>query len=467
VVLRRGLEVLFARDAPLLNAAGPSTPLNLPVGVPVPSEVPSSLNFFDDRGYSLVARKIALVPAGDDPGGRARAAARAGARGVLLYGARLPAGGLGLADDLGVPVLSIPTTPALALLAAQRAGASVGVSIGRATGMANPDRGAVVAFSSRGLAFDGRVKPELAAPGVELATSEPEEGYGTVNGTSAAAAVVAGAAALLAEARPGVDAAGLKGLLVGSGRRIPGQSRLAQGGGAVDVGAAAAGELAAEPTSLGFGVWTGKRWKAKQTISVRNISSRRLRVRVTPAPAGGESELLGITVAPASLVLRQGERRGVTVTLKAAAPLASGLGTGTLLIAPEGGRALHVPWAVSFQRLAASLISNARLARRSFSPSDTSPTLLSFRAGRVRSADGRTSIQPVTRLDLRLIRSDGHWLGVIARLHDVLPGRYAFGLTGRDPQGTRLPAGQYRIQLVAWPALGGKPSIVTLPFAIE
>ena len=42
-----------------------------------------------------------------------------------------------------------------------------------------------------------------------------------------------------------------------------------------------------------------------------------------------------------------------------------------------------------------------------------------------------------------------------------------FGLTGRDPQGSRLLPGTYRLQLVAWPVLPGKPTTVTLRFAIR
>ena len=83
--------------------------------------------------------------------------------------------------------------------------------------------GVIAPFSSRGLAFDGRWKPELAAAGDRaVATAEPgrnEDGtarYGTVNGSSAAAAVAAGAAALLAQARPGARRTALKGALVGT-----------------------------------------------------------------------------------------------------------------------------------------------------------------------------------------------------------------------------------------------------------
>src|SRR5207302_9422490 len=107
------------------------------------------------------------------------------------------------------------------ILSALGRGLEVGVSIGRASATPNPALGHVAPFSSSGLAFDGRVKPNVVAPGIALATAEPGADasgaprVGTVNGTSAAAAVVAGAAALLAQARPALDAGGLGGLLVG------------------------------------------------------------------------------------------------------------------------------------------------------------------------------------------------------------------------------------------------------------
>src|SRR5207247_8906129 len=119
----------------------------------------------DANGASLVAGRAALVAAGRDPLDRARAAASAGAAAVLLYGDGLPPGGLGLDDGLRVPVVSIPAPAALALLSAWRAGARVGVSLGHEGDGANPLRGELASFSSRGLAFDGRPKPELIAPG--------------------------------------------------------------------------------------------------------------------------------------------------------------------------------------------------------------------------------------------------------------------------------------------------------------
>ena len=114
-------------------------------------------------------------------------------------------------------------------------------------------------FSSTGLAFDGRVKPEVVAPGVALETAEPGANtdgsarYGTVNGTSGAAALVAGAAALLAQARPYLDADALKSLIVGAARPLPDDPVTAQGVGLIDLGGATATEVGASPASLALG----------------------------------------------------------------------------------------------------------------------------------------------------------------------------------------------------------------------
>ena len=76
-------------------------------------------------------------------------------------------------------------------------------------------------------------------------------------------------------------------------------------------------------------------------------------------------------------------------------------------------------------------------------------------------------LPPVARLDVQLFDGDGQALGLLARVRDLLPGRYTFGLTGRDPDGSELEPGPYRVRLVAWPATGGKPSIRSVRFTVE
>src|SRR5215208_4467396 len=171
LVLRRGLQVILDETEPLLGSVAPTHALNLGVGAPRGPRTPGAagsgagagakgVSFFDRNGASLVAGRAAFVPAGDDPVAAATAAVRAGAAAVVLYGEELPPGALGLADEIGVPVVTVDSGSAVALLAARDLGTSVGVSIAPHSDVANSDRGRIAAFSSRGLASAGRTKPD-------------------------------------------------------------------------------------------------------------------------------------------------------------------------------------------------------------------------------------------------------------------------------------------------------------------
>ena len=62
--------------------------------------------------------------------------------------------------------------------------------------------GAIASFSSRGPTADGRIKPDFAAMGVGVRSVSGPAGYGSYNGTSYAAPIVAGVCALLLELHP-------------------------------------------------------------------------------------------------------------------------------------------------------------------------------------------------------------------------------------------------------------------------
>ena len=142
--------------------------------------------------------------------------------------------------------------------------------------------------------------------------------------------------------------------------------------------------------------------------------------------------------------------------------------TGSIRVAPAGSQALHVPWALQFKRYAANLITRASLDESEFAPSDTSPALLSVQAG-VLIRDHGLQIEPVSRLDILLYTSSGKFVGVLARLRNLLPGAYSFGITGRGPSTVRLPAGGYELRLAAWPTLPKvvQPSRAQVRFTIK
>jgi subtilisin family serine protease len=482
VVLRSGLTIELDSTRPLVSALAPSAEVDAGVAVPrrtstAPQRRSAAvplLDFFDRNGFSLVAGKAALVRTGSDPAATVTNAARAGAVAVLFYGANLPAASVGLDEAAPIPVVSIPTAAAETLLARLDRHAPATASIGPARRVANSSADRVARFSSTGLAFDGRVKPELVAPGVSLGTADPGANadgsarFGTVSGTSAAAAVVAGAAALLAQSRPELDAEALKSLLVASARPLLDDDALAQGAGLVDLGGAAASELELTPSSLAFGRATAPGWVGRQSVVVRNLSVRRVRLELKMRVAREGAAALDFRVRPSRLYLSPGRsirihiRAQVTSGLDGTAPV-----SGALVVTPQAGHEARVPWAITFGPRAAPELAAIRLSQRRFHPSDATPALLTFVAGSVQATGEGEEVRPLARLDLELLTAKGESRGLLARLRDVLPGRYSFGVTGRDPAGSVLPAGDYVLRLIAYPTVGGAPTTHTVRFSIK
>lgn len=477
VVLRRGLEVILNDRLPLLGPGVPANRLSLQVAVPRattgrPGAVPA--DYFDANGLSLVAGRAVVMPVGPSPQAAVDAADHAGAAAVVFYGTPLPAGALPVTEHERTPVVEIPAPEAAELLASQQAGVDVGIALGTPSAAPNGSRGAVASFSSQGLAFDSSVKPDVAAPGVATATAEPgaaadgSELYGTVTGTSAAAAEVAGAAAQLVELRPSLDGASLRSLLVGYAQAGKAPTTTA-GAGAFRIGASAVGEVAADQATLGFGLWGGPHWHATRTVVLRNVSTRRLHVSVAAA-AEQASESLHFVVRPASLVIPEGAARRVSVTVRAPVAPADAAVTGSLQVTPLGSQTLRIPWALVFRQSEASLLPHVSLSKLSFPASDTDPAVLTVQAGAVvGSGSGTIEVRPVSRLDLLLYDASGRYIGVMARLRDLLPGTYSFGITGRGPTSARLPPGAYELRLNAWPTLprAAQPSRAKVHFRLE
>jgi hypothetical protein len=233
----------------------------------------------------------------------------------------------------------------------------------------------------------------------------------------------------------------------------------------LDVGAAAAGEVAARPLALSLGRSTGAGWKVSQGFVLHNVSSRAIRLYVHVEQTTEGAAAVRFSVEPTTLELGRG--RSALVTVRAATlsePSGSEPAEGAVKITVAGGGGIRVPWAIAFGGAATSLVDRVVLPRTRFAPSDTAPALLTFHAGGLDVA--RRSIRPVSRLDIELFNALGDDLGLLARLRDVLPATYVFGLTGRDAAGAVLPAGGYVLRLTAWPTDGGPPTRRRKPFTI-
>lgn len=111
-------------------------------------------------------------------------------------------------------------------------------------------------------------------------------------------------------------------------------------------------------------------------------------------------------------------------------------------------------------------VTRVALSTAAFTASDRSPAVLSLVAGRVDGTADRPQLLPLARLEIELYRGTRR-VGTLVRLRDVLPGRYAFGVTGRGPRGGRLPHGRYVLRVLAVPVGGGRPTSASVPFRLR
>jgi subtilisin family serine protease len=185
----------------------------------------------------------------------------------------------------------------------------------------NPAR--LASFTSKGPTVNARMKPDLLAVGTAVYTAQPSAGgnplWGTVQGTSFSAPIVAGAAALLASYKPGLTPEDYKSLLVNtsSAFRNEGGGAFAlqqTGAGFLDVSAAVRSTVAAAPSSVEFGVGGGTA-DISRTVRVRNLGTAADTFSLEPIQQNGTATPV---LSPALLELQPGASGEVTVRLQGA-----------------------------------------------------------------------------------------------------------------------------------------------------
>ena len=466
VFVRAGLRVLYSGLEPLGGAPGATVTAGV-LPLTRAAALKGVAGLFDRNGVSTVAGRAVLMPRGALSEETVEESTTAGAMAVLGDGP-LPASAFSLDVPAGVPVVGLPQALAETVRALSAQGIPVTVSVGAVGTAVNGGGGAVATFSSRGLAFGGVVKPELTAPGVAVATCEPGRGqdgevrYGTVSGTSVAAAVVAGAAAVLAEGHPLADAEELAGLLVGSTSPL-GADGAASGAGLLDLRGAVRQEAVAEPVAISFGSEAREAPSSERTLVVRNLSTRRLAVAVDArsAPLG-----MQITARPSNLRLRSGESASVALRADTSGlPTDATAVSGAIVLHVGNSPSVRVPWGLAIPSPGVKLVSRVSLRTTGTSVSDATPDVLALVAGAVVAAP-EPQVRPVDVLQVQLWRG-AKLLGVLAQRRELLPGRYTFGLTGRGPDGGRLRRGEYTVRVVAFPDDGTRRQAVTVPYRVR
>jgi minor extracellular serine protease Vpr len=213
----------------------------------------------------------------------------------------------------------------------------------------------IASFSAEGPNVDLTIKPDLVAVGVNMYTAAEKldpngavyssTGYSVEQGTSFSTPLVAGAAALLKEARPGLTSAQYRSLLVNSAAQgffVPGAPATVQQGGAgvLDVLAAINATAAAAPVSLSFSVGSGT-IDSTLTLTVWNVGTAPDTFQLAVAPSNGGP---APTLPFATVDLAPGASSQVPVRLSAGG-LAAGQYEGYIAIqGTRSGVSTRVPY---------------------------------------------------------------------------------------------------------------------------
>jgi hypothetical protein len=294
----------------------------------------------------------------------------AGAAGVVLYnnqaGAFTP--NVVGAVAITIPVVAVSAADGNTLDSRLAAGA---VSLTWTTDVVSQpytDPNLISSFSSYGMAPDLTLKPDIGAPGGAIRSTYPLEagGYANLNGTSMASPHVAGAVALLLEARPGIPALAVRSILQNTASPRPwwGNPGLGvldnvhrQGAGMLQIVDAIQATTRVEPGKLSLGEFETGWAPLVRTLTVRNDGPAPVTYNLshTPALATG-----GSTFAPAfftgyatatfsqsTLTVPAGGTATVNVSITPNPGLAdrSQYGGWVVLTPQGGGKAVRVPYA--------------------------------------------------------------------------------------------------------------------------
>jgi subtilisin family serine protease len=308
--------------------------------------------------YALVSNYL-FIPVPFDPAlfcgptQKAAIVVAAGGEGLVVAGS---SGGFSVPQS--IPVVAVPRWDDYAFIRAQ---STPTLTWTGANGPASSvNAGLISNFSSPGPTLDLVPKPDLGAPGGDIRSTLPltldASGYGVKSGTSMASPYVAGAAALLLQARPNLPPAAVRDLLTSTADPAPWARNpflgvldavYRQGAGMVDVDGAILTTGRVEPDRIALGDIDDS--SHTRVLTVRNDGARAATYNISHQPAIASTGVLAVAqvTLPANvLTVAAHGSANLTVTITQPPDLAPlGLYGGYLVLTPaDGGPPLRVAY---------------------------------------------------------------------------------------------------------------------------
>jgi uncharacterized protein (TIGR03437 family) len=287
-----------------------------------------------------------------------------GAIGVIVYDPS--ANTIDIPSGLGntsIPMVLIGDTGGLALKAFIDANPGYTVTMDPSAVPVAATPNIMTAFSSRGPSINGGLKPDVTAVGQDLymaAQNYDPNGelyssnrYTVADGTSFATPQITGAVALVKQYRTArsstVTPAELKSSVVNTAAQTLTENGstadlISAGGGLLDVGAAIASDVTADPATISFGYLDVTGFPATQTLVITNnasTSTRTYTLSVAQSASTPDSKA-HVSLSESSVTLAAGKSATITVTLGGTKP-AAGRYEGFIVIT-GGARTIQVPY---------------------------------------------------------------------------------------------------------------------------
>lgn len=404
------------------------------------------LQYFGVDARPRARGRLVVVPAGPPPAVVAVAARAAGAAGVVICdpsGADLRAVSRGATGDM--PVIGLSGEAAERALELSASGLALAF-ISEPDATSGDGRARPAPASSQGPTYALARKPELAAQGTARA---PARGGGEAltAGTSVAAAHVAAAAAMLRGARPAWSAAEAAAALVGTAEPVDGADSAT-----VDPGAAARTPVLAVPHGVDF----RRGGAGAHRLVLRNPGREAVTATLGGSPAG-----VRISARPARVTIPAGGARRVTLRARPRGEPPPGFHTGELLLRTRGHAGVRIPLALPLGPPPPAPLGPLQLI---YEQGDVRG--VRFTAGSVRRDGAARAVLPLATLALTLDGPVTRELTPSGGATDLLPGEYAYTLTGETLR--ELPAGAYRfVARARAPGRGARATRRSDTFEIE
>jgi len=297
---------------------------------------------------------------------KANNAYNAGAAAVVLYNHLAGRFSPTVAPGVPIPVVAISDTEGVAINNAIESEPQTLNWTDQTGTFVNPTGGLISSFSSYGLNAELDVKPDLGAPGGLIRSTYPLEqgGYATISGTSMSSPHVAGAVALLLQARPNLSTQQIRNVLQNSAdpRNWWGNPALGfldnvhrQGAGMLDVDDAILATTKITPGKLALG--ESQAGPQTRTLTIENNGSSAVTYDLshTPALSTGPNTFTpsfftgfaSVAFSAPSVTVPAGGSASVDVTITANPALADkSLYGGYVVFTPQGGGQVYrVPYA--------------------------------------------------------------------------------------------------------------------------